>query len=60
MKLNIVRINAHVLTKCQPDAPISITDIWELYMKIDSTGIIDTLNSLSLSDSEVLRTIILS
>ena len=39
---------------------INITDIWELYMKIDSTGIIDTLNSLSLSDSEALRTIILS
>ena len=39
---------------------ISITDIWELYMKIDSTGIIDTLNSLSLSNSEALRTIILS
>ena len=39
---------------------INITDIWDLYMKIDSTGIIESLNSLSLSDSEVLRTIILS
>ena len=39
---------------------ICINDIWELYMKIDSTGIIESLNSLSLSDSEALRTIILS
>ena len=39
---------------------ISIDDIWELYMKIDSTGIIESLNSLSLSSSETLRTIILS
>jgi hypothetical protein len=39
---------------------ISIYDIWELYMKIDSTGIIESLNSLSLSSSETLRTIILS
>lgn len=39
---------------------ISINDIWELYMKIDSTGIIESLNSLSLSSSETLRTIILS
>lgn len=38
----------------------SIDDIWELYMKIDSTGIIESLNSLSLSSSETLRTIILS
>ena len=39
---------------------ICINDIWELYMKIDSTGIIESLNSLSLSNSETLRTIILS
>ena len=39
---------------------ISIDDIWKLYMKIDSTGIIESLNSLSLSNSETLRTIILS
>lgn len=39
---------------------ICINDIWNLYMRIDSTGIIETLNSLSLSKSEVLRTIILS
>ena len=39
---------------------ICINDIWELYMKIDSTGIIESLNSLSLSSSETLRTIILS
>ncbi len=39
---------------------ICIDDIWELYMKIDSTGIIELLNSLSLSSSETLRTIILS
>ena len=39
---------------------IGIDDIWELYMKIDSTGIIESLNSLSLSSSEILRTIILS
>ena len=39
---------------------ISIDDIWELYMKFDSTGIIESLNSLSLSSSETLRTIILS
>ena len=39
---------------------ISIDDIWELYMKIDSTGIIESLNLLSLSSSETLRTIILS
>lgn len=39
---------------------ICIDDIWELYMKIDSTGIIESLNSLSLSSSETLRTIILS
>lgn len=39
---------------------ICINDIWGLYMKIDSTGIIESLNSLSLSGSEALRTIILS
>lgn len=39
---------------------INISDIWELYRKIDSTGIIDSINSLSLSKSEILRTIILS
>lgn len=39
---------------------INISDIWELYKKIDSTGIIDSINSLSLSKSEILRTIILS
>lgn len=39
---------------------ISISNIWELYKKIDSTGIIDSINSLSLSKSEILRTIILS
>ena len=39
---------------------ICINDIWDLYMKIDSTGIIESLNSLSLSNSESLRTIILS
>lgn len=44
----------------KPKDTICINDIWELYMKIDSTGIIESLNSLSLSDSEALRTIILS
>ena len=44
----------------KPKDTICIDDIWELYMKIDSTGIIESLNSLSLSDSEALRTIILS
>lgn len=44
----------------KPKDIICINDIWELYMKIDSTGIIESLNSLSLSDSEALRTIILS
>lgn len=44
----------------KPKDVICINDIWELYMKIDSTGIIESLNSLSLSDSEALRTIILS
>ncbi|GAB6869961.1 Eco57I restriction-modification methylase domain-containing protein [Bacteroides rodentium] len=39
---------------------ININNIWELYMKIDSTGIIEYLNSLSLSNSKALRTIILS
>ena len=39
---------------------ICINDIWELYMKIDSTGIIESLNSLSLSSTETLRTVILS
>ena len=39
---------------------INISDSWELYKKIDSTGIIDSINSLSLSKSEILRTIILS
>lgn len=44
----------------KPKDTICINDIWDLYMKIDSTGIIESLNSLSLSDSEALRTIILS
>ena len=44
----------------KPKDTICIDDIWELYMKIDSTGINESLNSLSLSDSEALRTIILS
>lgn len=39
---------------------INISDIWELYKKIDSTGIIDSINLLSLSKLEILRTIILS
>lgn len=39
---------------------ICINDIWELYMKIDSTGIIESLNSLPLSSTETLRTVILS
>lgn len=39
---------------------ICINDIWGLYIKIDSTGIIESLNSLSISGSETLRTIILS
>lgn len=39
---------------------INIQDIWDLYMNIDSTGIIETIDSLALSESETLRTIILS
>ena len=39
---------------------IKIQDIWDLYMSIDSTGIIETIDSLALSKSETLRTIILS
>ena len=39
---------------------INISDRWELYKKIDSTRIIYSINSLSLSKSEILRTIILS
>lgn len=42
------------------ESSININNIWELYMKIDSTGIIEYLNSLSLSNSKALRTIILS
>lgn len=37
-----------------------IQDIWDLYMNINSTGIIETMDSLALSKSETLRTIILS
>ena len=44
----------------KPKDTICINDIGDLYMKIDSTGIIESLNSLSLSNSEALRTIILS
>lgn len=39
---------------------INIQNIWDLYMDIDSTGIIEAVNSLALSKSETLRTIILS
>lgn len=39
---------------------VKIQDIWDLYMNIDSTGIIETIDSLALSESEALRTIILS
>ena len=35
----------------KPKDTICINDIWELYMKIESTGIIESLNSLSLSNS---------
>ena len=38
---------------------IDIQDIWDLYMDIDSTGIIESIDSLALSESETLRTIIL-
>ena len=39
---------------------INIQNIWDLYMDIDSTGIIEAVDSLALSKSETLRTIILS
>lgn len=39
---------------------INIQNIWDLYMNINSTGIIETIDSLALSESETLRTIILS
>lgn len=39
---------------------INIQNIWDLYMNIDSTGIIETIDSLALSKSKILRTIILS
>lgn len=39
---------------------INIQNIWDLYMDIDSTGIIEAVDSLALSKSEILRTIILS
>ena len=39
---------------------INIQNIWDLYMDIDSTGIIEAIDSLALSKSEILRTIILS
>ena len=39
---------------------INIQNIWDLYMDIDSTGIIEAVDSLALSKSEALRTIILS
>lgn len=39
---------------------IKMQDIWDLYMNINSTGIIETIDSLALSESETLRTIILS
>lgn len=39
---------------------INIQNIWDLYMDIDSTGIIEAVDSLVLSKSETLRTIILS
>lgn len=39
---------------------INIQNIWDLYMDIDSTSIIEAVDSLALSKSEILRTIILS
>ena len=39
---------------------INIQNIWDLYMDIDSIGIIEAVDSLALSKSETLRTIILS
>ena len=39
---------------------INIQNTWDLYMDIESTGIIEAVDSLALSKSETLRTIILS
>lgn len=40
--------------------PIDLESVWQLYSAIDKSGIIESIKSLSLSKSEVLRTISLS